>query len=237
MNAAERIAEKYLQHMGIELVEFEPDGNVTPDFLVNKKIAVEVRRFNQNYEDTTGNTLGLEETAIPLAQKFKQLLKSLGPSTNGETWFVTIDFSRPIEPWLILRPKIEVALNGLRLDASFKQRIIQVNDLVELYLIRASKDHGSAFVFGGYSDGDSGGLVMAEVERNLRICIAEKEKKVAPHRHKYPEWWLLLVDYIDFGMEEDDRVVFKESVMPRIKHSFDKVIFVNPLDHRYGFEV
>ena len=65
MNAAERIAEKYLQHVGHELVEFEPDGNVTPDFLVNKRVAVEVRRLNQNHEDASGNTRGLEETAIP----------------------------------------------------------------------------------------------------------------------------------------------------------------------------
>jgi hypothetical protein len=237
MKAEERIAEKYLRHIGLELVEFEPDGNVTPDFLVNKRIAVEVRRLNQNFEDAAGNTRGLEVAAIPLAQKFDRLLKSLGPSTNGETWFVAIDFNRPIEPWSTLRSKLEATLIDFKLNASRQQRTIQVGESVELDLIRASKDHGSAFTLGGYSDGDSGGWVMGEVERNLRICIAEKEKKVAPHRHKYPEWWLLLVDHIDYGMEEEDRSMFKESVMPHIKHSFDRIIFVNPLDHRYGFEV
>jgi hypothetical protein len=237
MNATERIAENYLQHVGHELVEFEPDGNVTPDFLLNKRIAVEVRRLNQNHEDDSGNTRGLEETAIPLVQKFERLLKSLGPSTNGETWFAAIDFSRPMESWSTLRPKLEAVLSEFRLDASRKQRTVQVSESVELDLIRASKDHGCTFILGGYSDGDSGGWVMSEVESNLRICIADKEKKVAMHRHKYPEWWLLLVDYIDYGMEEEDRIVFRESVMPNIKHSFDKIIFVNPLDYRDGFEV
>jgi hypothetical protein len=237
MNPAERIAEKYLQHVGYELVEFEPDGNVTPDFLVNKRIAVEVRRLNQNHQDASGNTRGLEETAIPLVQKFERLLKSLGPSANGETWFAAIDFSRPMEPWSALRPKLEAVLHDFMLDPSRKQRTVHVSGSVELDLIRASKDHGCTFILGGYSDGDSGGWVMSEVQRNLRICIADKEKKVAPHRHKYPEWWLLLVDHIDYGMEEEDRLVFKESIMPNIQHSFDKIIFVNPLDHRYGFEV
>ena len=237
MNAAELIAEKYLHHIGHEVVEFEPDGNVTPDFLVNKRVAVEVRRLNQNYEDASGYTRGLEETAIPLVQKFERLLKSLGPFTDGETWFAAIDFSRPVEPWSTLRSKLEVVLNDFRLDPSRKQRVVQVSESVELDLIRASKDHGYTFIRGGYSDGDSGGWVMSEVERNLRICIADKEKKIAPHRHKYPEWWLLLVDHIDYGMEEEDRILFKESVMPNIQHSFNKIIFVNPLDYRYGFEV
>lgn len=237
MNAAECIAKEYLKHVGHELIEFEPDGNVTPDFLVNKRIAVEVRRLNQNYQDALGKTKGLEETAIPLVQKFEQLLESIGPSINGETWFAAIDFSRPMEPWSTLRPKLETVLSDFRLHQSRNQRTIQVSDSVELDLIRASKDHGCRFILGGYSDGDSGGWVMSEVERNLRICIADKEKKIAPHRHKYPEWWLLLVDYIDYGMEEEDRIVFKESVMPTILHSFNKIIFVNPFDHRYGFEV
>lgn len=237
MNAAERIAEKYLQHVGHESVEFEPDGNVTPDFLVNKRIAVEVRRLNQNHEDASGSIRGLEETAIPFVQKFERLLKSLGPSKNGETWFAHIDFTRPIEAWSTLRPKLDTVLGEFKFDASREQRTIQVTESVELELIRASKDHGCAFIRGGYSDGNSGGWVMSEVEKNLRICIADKEKKVAPHRHKYPEWWLLLVDHIDYGMEKEDRVVFKDSVMPNIKHSFNKIIFVNPLDYHDGFEV
>lgn len=237
MNETERIAEKYLQFVGHEHIKFEPDGNVTPDFLVNRRTAVEVRRLNQNYEDASGTTRGLEETAIPLVQKFKQLLKSLGPSDNGETWFAAIDFSRPMEPWSTLRPKLLAVLSEFSHNPSRKPRTVQVSESIELDLIRASKDHGCTFILGGYSDGDSGGWVMSEVERNLRICIAEKERKIDPHRHKYPEWWLLLVDHIDYGMEEEDRILFKESIMPKIQHSFNKIIFVDPLDYRNGFEV
>lgn len=180
MNAAERIAEKYLQYVGHELVEFEPDGNITPDFLVNKRIAVEVRRLNQNHEDASGNTRGLEETAIPLVQKFERLLKSLGPSENGETWFAAIDFSRQMEPWSILRPKLETVLSDFRVDPVRKQQTFQVSESVKLDLIRGSKDYGYTFILGGYSDEDSGGLVMLEIERNLRICITDKEKKSLP---------------------------------------------------------
>ena len=85
-----------------------------------------------------------------------------------------------MEPWLTLRPKLELVLNDFRLDPSRKQRTVQVSESVELDLVRASKDHGCTFILGGYSDGDSGGWVMSEVERNLKICIADKEKRSLP---------------------------------------------------------
>ena len=65
MNAAELIAEKYLQHIGHELVEFEPDGNVTPDFLVNKRVAVEVRRLNLPAFASIRTYAGTSNVSVP----------------------------------------------------------------------------------------------------------------------------------------------------------------------------
>ena len=45
-NKDETRAKKYLQSLEHHELEHEPLGNVTPDFLVDKKIAVEVRRLN-----------------------------------------------------------------------------------------------------------------------------------------------------------------------------------------------
>lgn len=71
---------------------------------------------------------------------------------------------------------------------------IMVDDNFELNFIRATDAHQSFFIFGGYGDHDSGGWVLAETLKNLRICIEEKTRKVARVRHKYPEWWLMLID-------------------------------------------
>jgi len=51
MDSSERIVYQYLSYQGFSDVAYEPDGNVPPDFLLNGRIAVEVRRLNQN-EDT-----------------------------------------------------------------------------------------------------------------------------------------------------------------------------------------
>ena len=48
MNREEKVAREYLMHRGHREIVYEPDGNKTPDFLVARRIAVEVRRSNQN---------------------------------------------------------------------------------------------------------------------------------------------------------------------------------------------
>jgi hypothetical protein len=49
MNREEKVAKTYLEKLGLGEVLFEPNGNVPPDFLINGRIAVEVRRLNQHY--------------------------------------------------------------------------------------------------------------------------------------------------------------------------------------------
>ncbi len=48
MDQSESHARDYLEHLGLGRVVYQPDGNVPPDFLVDGRIAVEVRRLNEN---------------------------------------------------------------------------------------------------------------------------------------------------------------------------------------------
>ena len=65
MDSSENIVFAYLSHLGFQEVVYEPDGNVPPDFLLDGRIAVEVRRLNQNAQTVSGPH-GLEEVAKPL---------------------------------------------------------------------------------------------------------------------------------------------------------------------------
>jgi hypothetical protein len=73
------------------------------------------------------------------------------------------------------------------------------------------------------------------LEKNLRICVAEKSRKVARVRAKYPEWWLLLVDHIGHGLSNFDREQFRQQL--GMVHDWDKIILVNPLDPKRAFEL
>ena len=64
MDQSEKVAESYLRYRGHDNIQFEPDGNRTPDFLVDNNIAVEVRRLNQNHDFGRGRR-GLEAQVSP----------------------------------------------------------------------------------------------------------------------------------------------------------------------------
>ena len=236
MDASERLAQLYLESLEIGPVDYEPDGNIPPDFLVDGRIAIEVRRLNQNHETPDGTYEGLEQLWIPLMQRLKKHLPSLGPSREGEGWYACIDFSRPLDNWKTLRPLIDAALLSFMDSPSRRQSTIKITPNFAIDLIKSGKDHGSFFVFGASSDNDSGGWVMGEVARNLRLCIEEKERKIAPHRAKYGTWWLVLADHIDYSMDPEDRDAFRSEFMPSIQHTFDKIVLVDPRDHLRAFE-
>lgn len=237
MDESEKLVEKYLIALGRGAVVFEPDGNIPPDFSLDGSIGIEVRRLNQNYERPDGSTEGLEELAIPLWQRLQKALPKLGPSIDGESWFVCMDFRRPVGQWKPLQAKIEQALLAFMRSTPRTATTIKIAQNFELDLICAEKDQGSFFLLGASSDDDSGGWVMGEVEKNLRLCILEKGRKIAPYRGNYSEWWLVLSDHIDFGMDVKDREVFRAEVMPSIQHTFDKIILIDPRDHSRVFEV
>src|SRR5213595_1852143 len=95
MDSSEGIVSEYLSHRGFRDVVYEPDGNVPPDFLVDGRIAVEVRRLNQ-HERIGDVPRGLEQTSIPLDRLVIRILESMGPPTVGMSWFVSYSFRRPL---------------------------------------------------------------------------------------------------------------------------------------------
>jgi hypothetical protein len=225
MDPTESIVADFLKARGYKDIVFEPDGNVPPDFLVERKIAVEARRLNQTHIASSG-AQGLEEVAVPLWQKIRKLALSLGPPTRGQTWFVFVRFDRPVDRWKTLGPKVCTALQNFMATATHKKATIAVSTNFELGLFRASKPHPTFYVMGGHSDGQSGGFLVAEMERNLRLHIAEKTGKIAKFRSRYPEWWLVLVDHIAYGLDDTDIAQFKQGVS--IPHTWHKVIVVDP---------
>ena len=84
MDSTEAHVGAHLKHRGFTDVAYEPDGNVPPDFLVYGTIAIEVRRLNQNHFGES-KAKGLEEVAIPLWNKIKTLLSSLGAPARGDS--------------------------------------------------------------------------------------------------------------------------------------------------------
>lgn len=235
MDATEKHVNDHLAHRGFAGVVYEPDGNVPPDFLIDGRIAVEVRRLNQNHF-TGSEAKGLEEVAIPLWNKIKQLLGKLGGPTRGESWFVHFRFSRPIEAWKTLEPKLRQGLQDFISDVNHSRRVVVEAQGIELEVIcKTSKPHSTMFVMAGCSDEESGGWLLAEMETNIRHCASEKSRKIAKVKSKYPEWWLALVDHIGYGLDDFDREMFRDQVS--VEHGWDRILIIDPKDHKRWFEI
>ncbi len=225
MNLEEKIASRYLCAKKLGVVVYEPYPNSPPDFLVDGRIAVEVRRLNQN-EVIGSRNRGLEEVAIPLGEKLGKLLISLGPPVAGTSWFVTFWFRRPLTLGKPLRMallrRLEAFLAGKEVGAR-----IPISDNLWIWLDRAGSVQKHCFVMGGCWDRDEGGWLIPELQKNLEICIREKTRKIASVRKKYPEWWLVLIDRIAYGdLDDSDRATIRN--WSQGKHDWDKIVLLSP---------
>ncbi|MER9177774.1 hypothetical protein NKH72_30155 [Mesorhizobium sp. M0955] len=237
MDDSEKHVADYLASKGYESdrVVFEPDGNVTPDFLLNGHIAIEVRRLNQNYEGA-GQTEGLEDAAIPFFHKLKKLVESFGPPTGTHSWFVSYDYGRPEMPWKSLKPALKTMFSDFVSNPNPGSAKHKVGNRLRIKIHPSSMKFDTYFVMGGHTDDQAGGWLVAEMIRNLGICVAEKTKKVADYRAKYPQWWLLFVDRIGYGsLDAEDIAVIREHVAGL--DEWDKVIVVDTENYGRSFEI
>ena len=114
MDDSETLALSYISSIGYSSITYEPDGNIPPDFLVDGKIAIEVRRLNYNRITESGKSQGVENSQFAVLRMMNELLPLLGSSDTGRSWWVTYRFKRPIPHHDILRNKVRDALQTFR---------------------------------------------------------------------------------------------------------------------------
>ncbi len=235
MNYEEKVAEIYLKKQGYSNILFEPAGNVPPDFAVNGTIGVEVRRLNQHHQ-TNGRAQPLERLEFSLIPKIRSLLNNITfESEHSHSYFVFIQFSRPIGNTKKLLKKVTLTLEE-HLQTSVKEKTrYLLNDNFSLEVFPSSKKYPQPYLLGGYDDTDSGGSIVSEIYKNLRIIIEEKTRKIAPYKSNYQEWWLLLIDYIGIHLSANDANQLGEIF--NIEHHWDKIILVSPIEPYSGTEI
>lgn len=226
MYGAERLVEAFLRKRFARVVH-EPDGNVPPDFLADDAVAVEVRRLNQN-EASTGQFRSLEESSIPLHMGMRSLLEKISLANKERAFWVSFSFRRPIPRWKDIRPWVTAQLEALRPGDKEETRTFSLGTF-KLEVRAGPETCPGGFLFAGYVDHDAGGWVLAEMKRNIEICVAEKTAKILSVRTRYPTWWLVLVDLIGYGLGESDQQLFRKMI--RIEHDWDRLILIDPRDH------
>jgi hypothetical protein len=123
VNRSEEQAERFLIHEGLGPVAFEPDGNQPPDLVTADGTAVEVRRLNKHRQ--VGNRrVPLETATFSLLGGVLGLLHSFGPASQGESWWVSLRFRRPLPKWRRLEPEVRRALEEVAVTRPVADREI-----------------------------------------------------------------------------------------------------------------
>jgi len=234
-NFDEKLAKTYLSQLGYSSIVYEPDGNIPPDFLVDGKIAVEVRRLNQNSTSQNGVIKGLEEQTIPLWHKLENLLSSYGVPQNGKSWFVGVRFRRPIESWNKLMPKIQKLLEDIKNQELDKMVTYEISENFTIKFNPVPEPLDNMFLMAVSTDMDAGGFILSKMEINLKLIVAEKSKKIEKFKSKYDEWWLILTNYIGYSLSDFEKKQFKETLL--MSHDWDKIVLINPLEPSNLFEI
>jgi hypothetical protein len=220
MNADEAIAEKYLKTLGV--VKYEPDGNVPPDFLLDGKYAVEVRRLNQNHR-TPSSVKGLEEAEIPFVAAIQKEL-ALYPAGEGKKYWMSIRYQRPFGNISDIKKSLKAAFESFEENAERIPATFRLSQNVEIVISAEAGTTNKKYSLGIFNDYDSGGWVIDMYSTEINHCATEKAAKVKPYFHKYSQWWLLLVDHLGYM---DTESLGKTLELIHKHHEFDSILVVN----------
>jgi len=234
MNREEKIAEAYLKSSGFNNVAFEPDGNIPPDFSIDGKIAVEVRRLNQHFF-TKDEVQGLEEGRLPLFKLVQSSLSEFDLQYKGDSYCVSIRFHRPIQKGSAVKKAIHKALTQFLTTSTPLPCNVKVTENIFFRISSSQPVEGRVFRFAGGTDRESGGFVLAEFKKNFDHCVKEKSGKIKDYYNKYATWWLVLVDQIAYGFDDSEREQLRSII--NIDPSWDKVIVLDSLSGNNILEI
>lgn len=227
----EKIVEKCLRNQGFEKIKYEPDGNIPPDFVLNDKIAIEVRRLNQNYLKN-GEINGLENENFQVRDIINRLIDKISDTNFDTSAFLTYSIKRPLPENKIIKQELKKILTHYKEDMSnYKEFTIEKNFHIELFPCEKQEQQ---FEIMFSSDTDAGGFVLYEIYKNIKLVVAEKECKIKKFKNNYDEWWLALVDCIGYGLSESE--INQLNQMPKFSSVFSRILMVSPIDDlKYKF--
>ena len=235
MDHSEKHAQAFLRGLGFTDVVFEPDGNVPPDFALDGRIAVEVRRLHHIEHASGGEARGVDETWIPLYKRVSELCDQLSDKNPERFWILSYSIKRPVQPWRLTRTILEPWLLNLRkLPAATREHVLDAPSLT-VTAHAMTELTTPEFHAGIVNDPETTGWQIPLILQGVEHCLVDKTTKITPYLGRYPEWWLVLIDQISYGVSQDSRQMLQ-------KHSisfgpFKRIVLVDPLSSANYFDM
>lgn len=227
----ERIVIDCLKYQGYKNIVFEPDGNVPPDILIDSKIAVEVRRLNQNKLTLEGFE-GIEQDEFSISGWLKGVMKNESDTNFEKSAIVIYTFSRPLPDKKQIKREFRNILRDHK-SCMDQTKHYKITNRLKISMIPCIKKLENQFVCGMSQDQDFGGgdHLLSIIYDNLKLVITEKEEKTKEYRLKYPKFWLAVVDTISHGVLSKSSLTELNS-LPKIDSVFDRILLVSSDDYK-----
>lgn len=223
-NCDERRARRWLKSQGYTNIrDLSVGGQDPPDFVVDNRVGVEVRRLNW-MTDASRKNQGAEEIEKPLERTISKVLEDAGEPPSGYSVEVSCGFLATSLP-----------------EASVTKG--QVGEAVDKYvkILDKALQSGGAPVsrqkrlecgldihFQPFVTSDTGEFTLVDVEaaphlrgwttndsiENINRCIEEKAEKIRDKINLYSEWWLVLVDHNVYapGNQDDSWITIRNGL-------------------------
>ncbi len=203
-NYDERRAFQWLKSQGYtDIRDLSSDGLDPPDFVVDGRIGVEVRRLNWMIE-VNGKYLGAESLEKPLERTIRKVLNDVGEPPGGYSVDVSCDLLATSLP----ETEVTEEQVGQAVDeyVNILNKALQSGGAPESWWahLKGSLDMrfhpflapgpGKFNLMPVEAAMHLRGWVVKDLVDNIRRCIAVKTKKIENIVHLYLEWWLVLVE-------------------------------------------
>jgi hypothetical protein len=217
----EQKAEEYLNSLGYKNIVYEHLGNKTPDFFIDDKIAVEVRRLNVNF--STGN---IENFEYQLVNNIKNIIEKYECKNFLSSAYISLKLYEPkqLEEKNTIANRVNEILDN-HVAFITEEKTYKVCDYLSVSF-NPTSNKDTIYRYGGVASPCN--WIVDSLYQNINLCIDDKVGKIEKNDFNFnscSEWWLILVDYISYGMGNDD---FEEILSLNIdKNKFSKVIILS----------
>lgn len=230
-NCDELRAKRWLELQGYSDIRRPSDD--PPDYVVEERYAVEVRRLNRPEEDCE----------IALRDAVQKALAVFGPPTGGQAVYVDCDYPclPPLPGKKVVEREVREAIKSAKLPEESDLEIgLKCGIRLFLYPPVPSELATAKFMVNDVSVATAHtGWILSDLIANIPRWIQEKSCKVRKRNRikDYEEWWLLLVDHIEYvaSLKQSELEELREAVL--FKDIWKRIVIISPEDPKWFYEL
>lgn len=212
-----------LVNQGYDAVPLHPDP---PDLIVNRNIAVEVRRLNQHYFND-GMHQGIKDANQSFYELFQKIILEFPNPDHLPSAMISYVMHRPLLSAKENKNQIRKTLTE-HLPFIDQSRNYTLNRL-DIEIQPWTQTMNQRYFIGAMHDGIKGGFILSMASENFPIALKLKEKDLLNYKMLYQECWLALID--EMYLWHDDRSLQELRDTLKIQTDFDKILLFSPFKH------